>query len=218
MKKRCGPRNSLENKDGEWNNCFSTFCILFSITTYLVDVGTDVYLAWKYATDEHWWYFALTLIFIILPGFVMSIWAGKQYWRKWKSERRRIAAQPECLLELQSPVPDGLSEEDYSNALNDHLHNLKTIKKKHFGSLNLMTDKDLVQNMNLRLDPLFKLEFLNNRWNEVYFLPLDNTSNRERSCSSDDRDVNMAPNDEESQHTASSDEESQHTASSDEES
>ncbi len=103
----------------------------------------------------------------------MSIWADKQQWSKWKSERRRIAAQPECLLELQSPLPDGSSEVDNSDALIDRLHKLKTIKKKHFGSLNLMTDNDLVQNMNLRLDPLFKLEFLNNRWNDVYFPYLD---------------------------------------------
>jgi len=32
----------------------------------------------------HWWYFVITLIFIILPGVVMSTWAGKQYLRRWQ--------------------------------------------------------------------------------------------------------------------------------------
>jgi len=152
-------------------------------------------------------------IFIILPGFVMSIWAGKQYWRKWESERRRIAAQFECLLELQSHLSDWSSEEDYSNALIDRWHKLETIKKKHFGNLNLITDKGLVKNIDLRLDPLFKLEFLDDWWIEVYFRYLDDEYNQVHYLPSDDKMVNTVTSNEVNQESLFNHEARQHSVS-----
>jgi hypothetical protein len=53
-------------------NWFDMFCIIFSIATYVVDLGMDIYVAYVYHVSEYIGYFVLTLVFIIIPSVSMT--------------------------------------------------------------------------------------------------------------------------------------------------
>ena len=45
---------------------------IFSIVTYVVDIGTDLWLVAKYAQAGHWWWLGWTLAFIVLTAFMFT--------------------------------------------------------------------------------------------------------------------------------------------------
>lgn len=53
-------------------NWFDILCIILSITTYVVDLGMDIYVSYVYYCSGYYWYFALALIFIIIPSVSMT--------------------------------------------------------------------------------------------------------------------------------------------------
>lgn len=53
-------------------NAFDICCILFSIVTYTLDLGMDCYVAYVYYTGKWIGYFALTLVFVIVPAGTMT--------------------------------------------------------------------------------------------------------------------------------------------------
>ena len=59
------------------------FCI-WHILTYLLDVGSDIYLAYLYFTKEHYIWFGLTLAFVIVPAVTMSVFSLILYLRDYK--------------------------------------------------------------------------------------------------------------------------------------
>ena len=46
---------------------------IFSIVTYLFDVGSDIWLAVSYAWSANWWWFGLTLGFAVVAGLVLAL-------------------------------------------------------------------------------------------------------------------------------------------------
>ena len=64
---------NIDNKRGYFT-IFSDFILpLFSIITYLLDVGSDIWLAASYAQAGHWWWFGWTTSFVVITGLLMAI-------------------------------------------------------------------------------------------------------------------------------------------------
>ena len=59
-------------------SCLYFFLDVFSIVTYLVDVGSDIWVAYLYYRDGDWWWFSLTVTFIISPCLLMSAYSVYQ--------------------------------------------------------------------------------------------------------------------------------------------
>ena len=51
---------------------FDVAYILFSIVSYVADFATDLFVAASYYFDEHYWWFALTMTFILVPAVTVS--------------------------------------------------------------------------------------------------------------------------------------------------
>ena len=51
---------------------FDIFLLIFSMTTYLVDLGMDIYVACMYYKTGYISYASLTLVFVIVPALIMS--------------------------------------------------------------------------------------------------------------------------------------------------
>jgi hypothetical protein len=52
--------------------CLDICIYLFSICSYLADVGTDIWIAYMYYHQGHIMWFTLTLVFVLVPGIVMT--------------------------------------------------------------------------------------------------------------------------------------------------
>ena len=61
---------------------FSVLVIIASIIFYIVDVGTDLILAYDYYFKGDYVYFAFTLSFVIIPYLISLIVSGIVYRRK----------------------------------------------------------------------------------------------------------------------------------------
>jgi len=44
-----------------------------SMLSYIVDIGSDIYVAIIYYADEDWWWFGLTVAFIVIPSLTISV-------------------------------------------------------------------------------------------------------------------------------------------------
>jgi len=87
--KNFSKKNSVDETDalpeGLRYNCFDFFCTFISITTYIVDVVMDCIVAYYFyhlAVDHgiyHYWYFSLTLVFIVLPSLTMTGFSFRWY-------------------------------------------------------------------------------------------------------------------------------------------
>ena len=55
------------------------FFNLVSMLSYLFDVGSDVFLVYVYYTNSQWWWFTMTLSFILIPSVVMTCFSLKWY-------------------------------------------------------------------------------------------------------------------------------------------
>ena len=66
-------------------NTFDFFCTFLSILTYVVDLAMDCVVAYYFyhlAVDHgiyHYWYFSLTLVFIVLPSLTMTGFSFRWY-------------------------------------------------------------------------------------------------------------------------------------------
>ena len=87
--KTLNKKNSVDETDalpeGLRYNCFDFFCTFISITTYIIDVVMDCIVAYYFyhlAVDHgiyHYWYFSLTLVFIVLPSLTMTGFSFRWY-------------------------------------------------------------------------------------------------------------------------------------------
>ncbi|KAI8486389.1 XK- protein 6 [Branchiostoma belcheri] len=55
----------------DWDVLF----VLFAVATFIADIGTDLGLALTYFTEAEYWWFALTLSFILLPSLVLQLFS-----------------------------------------------------------------------------------------------------------------------------------------------
>jgi len=58
---------------------FDIFLGIVSIGSYLFDVGSDVFIAVMYYQDELWWWFGLTVSFIVVPSITISLFSLTWY-------------------------------------------------------------------------------------------------------------------------------------------
>lgn len=58
---------------------YEVFMTVFSILSYIFDVGSDIYLAYVYHSDGDIWWFTLTVIFIIVPSLTITIFSFVWY-------------------------------------------------------------------------------------------------------------------------------------------
>jgi XK-related protein len=52
---------------------------VMSIVSYVVDVGSDIYVAVIYYVDQEWWWFGLTSVFIVVPSLTISAFSFVWY-------------------------------------------------------------------------------------------------------------------------------------------
>ena len=65
--------NDVDNKS-TLSDMFNDFALpIFSIVTYLFDVGSDIWLAVSYAWSDNWWWSGLTLAFAVAAGLVLAL-------------------------------------------------------------------------------------------------------------------------------------------------
>ncbi|ELU04625.1 hypothetical protein CAPTEDRAFT_173571 [Capitella teleta] len=65
-------------------SCRDIFFCFWSLAAYLFDVGSDIALAYEYLVLGNIWWFALTLVFFLVPAFIMSIFSLILYMRDSK--------------------------------------------------------------------------------------------------------------------------------------
>ena len=56
--------------------------ILLSIVTiglHILDVGSDCFAAYSYFANQDYWWFGLTVAFIIIPAFIMTVLSWVAY-------------------------------------------------------------------------------------------------------------------------------------------
>lgn len=82
---------------------------MFGILGYLIDVGSDIMLAFEYYSVRHYWWFILTLSFVLLPSVAMSIFSLILWVRNSKILKEEISIgqwiiRSISLLLLVSPI------------------------------------------------------------------------------------------------------------------
>ena len=60
-------------------NPFDIAYIIFSIISYLADVGTDIYVALNYYDRQDYYYFGFTIAFVGVPAMTVSVLSLKWY-------------------------------------------------------------------------------------------------------------------------------------------
>ena len=77
-------------------SCIDILANLFSIGSYLLDVGSDIWMVYLYYTREHWWWFGFTLTAVIVPSVVMTIFSLSWYIQdhRFEKKRRRTKTSP----------------------------------------------------------------------------------------------------------------------------
>ena len=97
------PTNNTDNTDNHNHvisttkyTCLDALINLVSIGSYLADVGTDIFLVYMYYTRGHWWWFGLTLTFILGPSVTMTCFSLRWYihdHRVMKKEGRDVSTR-----------------------------------------------------------------------------------------------------------------------------
>ena len=96
-------------------NLFDILINLVSMGSYLLDIGTDLFLAYMYYSSNHVWWFRLTLFFVLVPSLTMTIFSLKWYiidhktlkklYPSWEPPSRcRWASRVMCLILQVAPV------------------------------------------------------------------------------------------------------------------
>jgi XK-related protein len=55
------------------------FYTLLAIGSYIFDVGSDIYVAFVYHNEGEWWWFGLTVSFVVIPSFIISCFSLAWY-------------------------------------------------------------------------------------------------------------------------------------------
>lgn len=73
-------------------SCLDLFVCLWHIGSYMLDVGTDIYLSYLYFSRGHYAWFGLTLAFVLLPALTITTFSLVLYVRDWKIVKERPSA------------------------------------------------------------------------------------------------------------------------------
>ena len=69
--------------------CVDILANIFSIGSYLLDVGSDIWMAYLYYTRQHWWWFTFTITAVIVPSLVMTVFSLSWYIQDHRFEKKR---------------------------------------------------------------------------------------------------------------------------------
>ena len=77
-------------------SCIDILANVFSIGSYLLDVGSDIWMVYLYYTRKHWWWFTFTLTAVIVPSLVMTLFSLSWYIQdhRFEKKRRRTKTSP----------------------------------------------------------------------------------------------------------------------------
>ena len=65
-------------------SCCDVFWCIWALITYLFDIGSDIFVAIMYWRHGHIWWFSLTLSFVVVPAFTMTLFSFVLYIRDWR--------------------------------------------------------------------------------------------------------------------------------------
>lgn len=54
-------------------------CVLCSVGSFLFDTGSDIWVAYRHYNDGSYWYFGLTVAFIMVPATIMMGFSFRWY-------------------------------------------------------------------------------------------------------------------------------------------
>ena len=74
-------------------SCCDIFIALLSMCSYIVDIGTDIWVASLHYAHGNYWWFALTLAFVLVPSFTMTCFSLAWYYQDHK-ERKEANMPP----------------------------------------------------------------------------------------------------------------------------
>ena len=63
---------------------------IYSIISYLFDVGSDIFVAWTYYHGDDWWWFGLTVAFIVVPSVTMTFFSLAWYLQDKDNSRNML--------------------------------------------------------------------------------------------------------------------------------
>ena len=96
-------------------SCTDISCFIWGILTYMADIGTDMWLAYKYFNQRHYWWFSLTLGFLVVPTIIITVYSLVLYCMDWRivgekaSPKRWVSRSLFLLLQLglqeEEPIP-----------------------------------------------------------------------------------------------------------------
>ena len=66
----------------KWFKLWASF--LWRIFAFTFDLGLDIALLCDYYVNGDWWYFSLTLFFVLFPSFIISVVNSNYYDEKWE--------------------------------------------------------------------------------------------------------------------------------------
>lgn len=65
------------------------FVNLVSVGTYLSDVGTDIFVAYLHFHEENWWWFSLTLAFVLVPSLIITAFSLAWYYQDHTDNKQK---------------------------------------------------------------------------------------------------------------------------------
>ena len=77
-----------------WDMCVN----LFAVGTYLADVGTDLFVAYLHFHNGDWWWFSLTLAFVLVPSLIITsfslAWYHQDHLKRRKHNKDKQVKEP----------------------------------------------------------------------------------------------------------------------------
>ena len=71
--------------------------LLVGIVLFVADWAIDIRLLHDYHVKNHWWYFWLTLFFVLVPAVAVSLLNGKSYYERWNIKKQVDQYDKYCL-------------------------------------------------------------------------------------------------------------------------
>jgi len=71
--------DGLASSETDTYSSYEVVLTVFSILSYIFDVGSDIYLAFAYYSNGDMWWFTLTVIFIIVPSLTITVFSFVWY-------------------------------------------------------------------------------------------------------------------------------------------
>jgi len=91
--------SSLETDICTYSN-YEVISTMICILSYIFDVGSDVYLAYVYYSSADMWWFTLTVIFIVVPSMIITIFSFVWYIQDRRRRSYSFIWLPRLLLLL----------------------------------------------------------------------------------------------------------------------